>query len=563
MKPPALSSVCLFLMGIVLFVLVSIVPATALAQTTTVETVAHSRHEANAWMIANADLLRQEALTQIGTGRMRIMLSSTLHPVKYGLVDRGDAPKLVTVLQILCANRTSRAIHLTCRSGEPGDRWRVHLTDRMCAHADEPLRRYLPPTCVRPYLTSRLGKSLVVPHPRGIGTQDASPAPIQGRASTDESPPPSGGVAVSQETVGIGPANPANARIVTMEYVTGPILKDDTKSQLEDATRENARLRNVLYFTDALFLLLALVLLGAATYSWRKKRKRKETPSQESRAPPETRTMLSPPVASVEIHVENPPEDSTLNDWVPGAQFLRAVDEIAQIRADRDASLAKAEELSEEIKTLQASLDALHEDNAQILEHASRQEQTARAAIAENTDLRRVVTELRAQLAEQSHEPAQTEEHQPSRDRFPRPSIGSLFLPEEPAGNASGSYPAASNALLDRDHPPIGANAPHEPTFGGPIHGADTQIGHGQTMNYNPHASVNGSSPPVDTWVNPIRPYSSDLTNALEETRNPTAPKMMEHTSPGFGTRPSHPGASNEAAPEKVSTPTLIGGTPK
>lgn len=552
-------------MGIVLFVLVSIVPATALAQgTATAETVAHSRHEANAWMIANRDLLRQEALTQIGAGRMRIMLSSTLHPVKYGLVDRADASKLVTVLQILCANRASRAIHLTCRSEEPGDRWRVHLTDRMCAHADEPLRRYLPPTCVRPYLTSRLGKSLVVPHPGGIGMQDASPAPNLGRASTNENSPPSGGASASQETVGIGPANPANAQIVTMEYVTGPVLKEDTKDQLEGVMRENARLRNALYFTSGLFFLLILFLLGAATYSRRKKREQKETPSQESRAPPETRTMLSPPVASVEVHLEEPSEDGSHDDpWVPVAQFTRAMDEIAQIRADRDASLAKVEGLSEEIKTLQASLEVLHEHNTELVERSGYKERVAAEATRETARLMAVVAELQARLAEQSHEPAQAEEHRPTEDRPPRPSIGSLFLPEESPDNPSGSYPVASDPLLDRDHPPIGANAPHEPTFGGPIRGADTQIGHGITRNYNPHASVNGSPFLLDAWGNPIPSYSSDLANALKETRSPTASRTVEHTNPGFGSDPSQPGASNEATPGGISTPTLIGGTPK
>lgn len=556
MKPSILSSICLFLMEIVLFVLVGIVPATALAQTTTVETVAHSRHEANAWMIANAGLLRPEALEQIGAGRMRIMLSSTLHPVKYGLVDRTDAPKLVTVLQILCANRTSRAIHLTCRSEEPGDRWRVHLTDRMCAHADEPLRRYLPPTCVRPYLTSRLGKSLVVPHPGGIGTQDASPAPSPGHASTNESPPPSGGAAVSQETVGIGPANPANARIVTMEYVTGPSLKEELKDRLEDVIRENARLRNALRLTAVLALLLTLVLLGAATYSWWKKREQKEkTPPQEPRAPPKTRTITPPHVASVEIHVENPSKDRILDDWVPSAQFLRAVDEIARIRADRDAGLAKVEELLRRMEELRTELDALHEHNEELVELSGYKERVATEATRETARLMALVAELQARLAEQSHEPAQSEEHQPARAPAPRPSIESLFLSEESANDASGSYPAAPDPILDRDHPPIGANAPHEQTFGGPIPGADTQIGHGITMNYNPHASVNGSTFLLDAWGKPPPSYSSDLANALKETQSPAASRMAEHTSPGFGPDSPRSGVSNEATPGEISTP--------
>ncbi len=544
-------------MRIVLTALISVVPVAAYAQGAIAQetiTVARSRNEAAAWMIANRDLIPSDVFTRINAGRVRIMLSSTRHPVRYGLVARADASKLVTVLDILCANRGSRAIHLTCRTDGPGERWRVRLTDRLCAHSREPLTKHLPPTCTRPYLTSIRGKTIIVPHPvYDEGAPPIAPSrPDPGREalqtvspSASTSPAPG-----SSEANGSGTANPIDARASLVGRLAAREQSPHEQAQANPLLQENRRLRRALYATLTFFSAIpALILISLAAKWWREKRV--AATSEERHPPPQTREVApvgqaqdptsNSPAPSVVVSLEEPTDEGG-PDYVSSEEYEAALNEIAELSKLNKILEGERARLIEHNALLRESVAALEENQAILFRHVS--------------DLREANTVLEgAKQALQDRIEAQNSEARLAGAPV-RPSIIGVFTAETDPSPSQDSE--ASGARLREMHPRLETSEAEPSPQGPPSHGGErvTQV---FTKSY----ARGGAQQPASssgTWGSDAQ-RDDELRAAIQQMDELEKALGRESTNPGLGPGTNSPRSvcSNEprtdASPAPVDEP--------
>lgn len=538
-------------MGIVLTALINIVPVAAYAQGAMAQetiVVRRSRNEAAAWMIANRDLIPSDVFTRINEGRVRIMLSSTRHPVRYGLVARADAPKLVTILDILCANRGSRAIHLTCRTDGPGERWRVRLTDRLCAHSREPLTKQLPRTCTRPYLTSIRGKTIIVPHPVydevaptiAPSAPDPGPETLQTVSPSANTPPAPG----SSQAIGTGPANPVDVRTSLVDRLAATEQDSHEQPQESPLLQENRRLREVLYATLTLFSAIpVLILLSLSVEWWRKKR---DTATSEERHPPPQTREVAPvgqtqdptpnsSALSVVVSLEQP-TDETGPDYVSSEEHEAALNEIAELDKLNEVLEGERARLIEHNVFLGESIAALEANQAILFRQVS-------DLCAANTVLEGANQALQDRIEAQNSEarlagaPA-------------RPSIIGAFTTE--ADPPPSQDFEASSARLHEMHPRLEIGEAEPPAQGSPSNGGE-RVTQGFTQSYV-RGGAQQPAPSSGTWGSD---GSNALQGAAEDMDDLRDTLKRESTSPGLGPKSNSPRPMRSHEPDAnvASTP--------
>lgn len=366
---------CLYLLGI---------PLEAQAQPVTqpnsfTDTI--NLHFVNYWLRANDSLLTPWARAEMDAGTVRPSFSSTLHPVRYQLIDAANQDKIVTPMDLLCLNRAHESLALVCPSSATHPQRFVQITGSACRH-HRALPAILPEGCLHPYVVTLEGRTV------DIRYADSTPSPTTADPTMmtfTNDPVQETGLAptprVVEQTRPTVPAQVASAPVEQSQAARAAI-----RTLLEDNQRLRQRNKALNYGVLGLAaVLIALLCLYVFVLAKRSRKSPAPQPlAQATQKEPESTVTAAPsPEPELEtIIVEEDgdrqrllTENETLNSLLRQkvgeiAQHARHEDaralELSLMNQMVNAKVKENEDLNRELTTSNAAIHRLKEANKEL-----------------------------------------------------------------------------------------------------------------------------------------------------------------------------------------------------